>query len=141
MAGDREAWEVRRVGEIASYHAPVYFRPREERETALALREAVGARFSVRLGTVWERPVGPHSRAMFQIAFEPFLFASLVPWLMLNSRGLSILIHPNTANPRRDHLDDAVWIGEPLPLAGEVLPGEQEADLAGAPNTHPDVEP
>ena len=133
--------EIRRAGEIASYHAHVYFRPEAEREKALALREAIGARFAVRLGTIWDRPVGPHSRAMFQIAFEPGVFAALMPWLMLNHRGLSILVHPNTTNPRRDHLSDAAWIGEALPLAGEVLPEAQEADLAGPANTRPTVEP
>ena len=59
---------VRRVDEIASYHAHLYFDPSTEREAALAIREAIGERFAVRLGTVWDRPVGPHSRAMYQVA-------------------------------------------------------------------------
>jgi DOPA 4,5-dioxygenase len=133
---------VRRVAEIASYHAHIYFDPAAAgRKQALALREAIGERFAVRLGTVWDRPVGPHSRAMYQVAFEPPLFGTFVPWLMLNARGLSVLIHPNTANMRRDHLEDAVWIGTPLDLRGEVLAEENEAELAGEPNTAPTVEP
>jgi DOPA 4,5-dioxygenase len=132
---------VRKVAEIASYHAHIYFDPESGRRDALAIREAVGERFAVRLGTVWDRPVGPHSRAMYQIAFETQLFGSLVPWLMLNNRGLSILIHPNTTNQKRDHLLDAVWIGPPLPLHGEVLPEEGEAELAGPPNTSPTLNP
>lgn len=133
--------EVRRVAEIASFHAHVYFDPEAQKADALAVREAAAERFAVRLGTVWDRPVGPHSKTMFQIAFAPELFGTLVPWLMLNNRGLSILVHPNTTNQKRDHLIDAVWIGTPLALDGEVLPEESEAELAGEPNTRPTTRP
>jgi DOPA 4,5-dioxygenase len=133
---------VRPLAEIASFHAHLYFDPERERETALTLREAIGERFPVRLGTIWDRPVGPHSRAMYQVAFAPELFGALVPWLMLNRAGLSVLVHPNTANQRRDHLDNALWLGEPLSLKGEVLPDEDgEAEGAGEPNTEPTAEP
>ena len=129
---------ARALAEIASYHAHVYYDPDHGRAEADALRAEVAARFRVRLGQWHDRPVGPHSQAMFQIAFDTGLFDRLVPWLMLNHHGLSILVHPNTRSPRRDHLLDSLWIGPALPLREEVLPVEAEAaDTAGEANTQP----
>ena len=134
--------EPRRISEIASYHAHIYFQPGAEREQAMILREQVGERFAVRLGTIWDKPVGPHPQPMYQIAFATELFPSLVPWLMLNHRGLSILIHPSTTTPRRDHLEDAFWLGKRLTLSDEGLPEHDPiAEGPGKTNTTPTQAP
>jgi aromatic ring-cleaving dioxygenase len=127
----------RPASEIASYHAHVYYDPASTRGEAERLRRWIGQRFSVTLGRWHDVKVGPHDQAMYQVAFAREVFAELVPWLMLNHGQLSILVHPNTANPRRDHLDDPFWIGPALAIHGDKLPEDAEAEAALPPNTEP----
>ncbi len=131
----------RRNGEIASFHAHVYYDPATSRAEAERLRAWIGERFPVTLGRWHDVKVGPHDQAMYQVAFAPEVFASFVPWLMLNHGSLSILVHPNTTNPKRDHLADPMWIGKSLPVHGDVLPEESEAELPLTPNTQPHLQP
>ncbi len=71
-------------------------------------------------------PVGPHPAAMYQIAFGTELFPTLVPFIALNRAGLTVLVHPESGRPKDDHLKHAMWLGEVLPLNGDILP-EMEA--------------
>ena len=131
----------RPLEEIASYHAHVYYDPAATRGEAERLRNWMGERFSVTLGRWHDVKVGPHDQAMYQVAFATDVFAELVPWLMLNHGQLSILVHPNTTNPQRDHLADPLWIGPPLLVHGEKLPEHAEMEMAPVPNTQPNMRP
>ena len=112
----------RPIGAIRDYHAHVYYDPATTRAAAQALRDQLGERFAVVLGRWHDAPVGPHSGAMYQVAFGVEQFAGLVPFLMLNRGGLSVLVHPNTGAPRNDHLAHALWLGPPLAIEAQVLP-------------------
>ena len=93
----------------------------------MKLREAIGARFpGTTLGRWHAVPVGPHPRAMYQIAFGVELFPTLVPFLALNRAGLTVLVHPESGRPKDDHLKHAMWLGEVLSLNADMLP-ETEA--------------
>jgi aromatic ring-cleaving dioxygenase len=126
----------RSVSEIESYHAHVYYDPATTRPEAVRLRGWMDQRFAVTLGRWHDVKVGPHDQAMFQVAFAAELFSTLVPWLMLNHGSLSVLVHPNTDNPRRDHLANPLWIGSPLAVHGEKLPEHATAEPAPSTNTH-----
>ena len=132
---------ARPLSEIASYHAHIYYDPAATRAEAERLRTWIGERFSVTLGRWHDVKVGPHDQAMYQVAFSSGIFAELVPWLMLNHGSLSILVHPNTTNPRRDHQADPVWIGPALAVHADKLPEESELEEAPPPNTSPTLLP
>jgi DOPA 4,5-dioxygenase len=105
---------------IGDYHAHIYY-DAVSRERAALLREWVVERFNVRMGRWHDLPVGPHPCAMYQIAFNPELFPTLVPFIMLNRMGLTVLLHPQSGRPRDDHTRNAVWMGAVLPLVTSIL--------------------
>jgi aromatic ring-cleaving dioxygenase len=102
--------------QIAGYHAHVYYDPMTTRPAAERLAEEVAGNFAVKIGGLFDKPVGPHPVANLQIIFAPDEFARLVPWLMLNRNGLDVLVHPLTADAARDHDADGLWLGTQLQL-------------------------
>ena len=110
------------VAAIKDYHAHVYYDPASKARAA-TLRGWVEEQFPgrMRMGSWHDEPVGPHVQAMYQIAFPPDLLPTLVPFLMLNRMGLTILLHPQSGRPRDDHTLNAAWMGEVLLVKTEVL--------------------
>lgn len=105
---------------ISGYHAHIYY-DEATRPRAAALREAIEQRFTVRMGRWHDVPVGPHPTSMYQVAFETDQFPALVPFLMLNRDGLTVLLHPESGRPLDDHTLHAVWMGQVLPLKTSIL--------------------
>jgi DOPA 4,5-dioxygenase len=110
------------ISAIHDYHAHVYYEPGVTEATAAALREKVAAAFpEARLGRWHAVPVGPHTQAMYQIAFPVELFATITPFLMLNRDGLDVLLHPETGDHPTDHTAHAAWLGTKLALRMEAF--------------------
>ncbi len=95
--------------DVKSYHAHIYF-DEDSHAKAARLRQWVIERFEVELGDWNTTPRGPHVTPSFYFGFLPEQLAVIYPWLQLNSLGLTILVHPNTDDPRSDHLYYAGWI-------------------------------
>ena len=107
---------------IAAYHAHVYYDPKKTRDRAEQLRRRIAGEFpGAKLGRWHDELVGPHTQSMYQIAFPADLVGSLLPWLMLNRDGLTMLLHPETGDDYTDHTAHACWFGAVLPLRVEVL--------------------
>jgi aromatic ring-cleaving dioxygenase len=105
--------------EIKGYHAHIYY-DTASREAAARVRAGL-ANFNVQLGSWHDEPVGPHPQAMYQALFANDEFARVVPWLMLNRQGLTVLVHPSTGDSYGDHLERSLWLGAVLKLREEVL--------------------
>ncbi|HML09587.1 MAG TPA: DOPA 4,5-dioxygenase family protein [Stellaceae bacterium] len=107
---------------INGYHAHIYYDPSKTRNAAARVRDGLGAAFPrAMLGSWHDEAVGPHTVAMYQVAFGQEDFARLVPWLMLNRDGLDVLVHPLAGNAYDDHTVFAMWLGDKLPLRLDVL--------------------
>ena len=103
---------------ITGYHAHVYF-DADTREQAAKLCAAAGETFGVKVGRMHDRPVGPHPRGSCQLTVPADQFATVIPWLIENRRGLTIFTHAETGDALKDHTDHVIWLGpsEPLKLS------------------------
>ncbi|KAH8116303.1 DOPA-like domain-containing protein, partial [Phellopilus nigrolimitatus] len=101
-----------------------YMQAVESQKTyARALHERIRREFpELRIYKFWEKPVGPHPVAMFEVnVFTPHQTGAFFSWLAVNRGPCSVLIHPNTNNSYKDHTELATWMGKPWPLYVDVL--------------------
>ncbi|MDG2522534.1 DOPA 4,5-dioxygenase family protein [Caulobacter segnis] len=127
--------------DIESYHAHIYFDEDTYQKAAL-IRRWAAERFEVELGDWNLEPRGPHVTPSFYFGFANEQLSTIVPWLQLNSLGLTILLHPNTDDPRADHLYYALWVNrsQPVNAYGMKRPGPGQPPVEQIiPNTVPSV--
>ena len=106
------------MSEIENFHAHVYYDV-PTRDKALRLCETAGQKFGVKVGRMHDNPVGPHPRGSCQLTIEKERLGEMLPWLVLNRRGLTVFTHAQTGNALKDHTDHVIWLGpsEPLKLS------------------------
>jgi aromatic ring-cleaving dioxygenase len=101
--------------DVKSYHAHFYFDD-DSYERAALIRRWAGERFPVELGDWNLTPRGPHVTPSFYFGFTNDLLPVVIPWLQLNSLSLTVLVHPNTDDPRADHLYYTLWVNRSQPV-------------------------
>jgi DOPA 4,5-dioxygenase len=81
------------------------------------------------VGALRDLKVGPHPTPQFMIHFMADQLPRVRP--VLETLGLSVLLHPLTDNDLHDHTVHAQWIGEPVALdLSELEPPGQNAGIA-----------
>jgi len=98
-----------------AYHAHVYFDESTLRH-AEDLCERAASRFSLKMGRVHQKLVGPHPRWSCQIVFSSKHFDGLIKCLNEERNGLTVLVHGVTGDDMKDHTDYAYWLGDSVAL-------------------------
>ena len=102
------------------YHAHIYF----EQETltfATDLCKRAGDLFTLKVGRVHQKAIGPHPKWSCQIIFSSNDFEHFIPWLEDNRQGLKILVHALTGDNLKDHTEYAYWLGDAVELSLDVF--------------------
>ena len=105
----------RPVNDYQHYHAHVYF-DADSIDFARDLCTKASENFSLKMGRVHEKPVGPHTMWSCQLLFKNKDFDALIPWLDDNRDGLTVFVHPLTGDDLKDHTDLASWLGDEVAL-------------------------
>jgi DOPA 4,5-dioxygenase len=126
--------------DIKSYHAHIYF-DEDTHEKAALLRRWSAERFPVELGNWNLEPRGPHVTPSFYFGFTNDLLPIIVPWLQLNSLGLTILLHPNTDDPRADHLYYTLWVNRSQPVNAYGMKKPNAPGAAAIEKILPNIKP
>ncbi|KAI1102862.1 DOPA-like domain-containing protein [Jackrogersella minutella] len=122
-------------GRRGGFDVHIYYLSNNDKQTRYAkeLWERIRREFpELRIYRVWDKPVGPHPIAMFEVnLFTPAQFGAFIAWLAIYRGPLSALIHPNTVEDGeglpfedveyRNHSQRAIWMGEKIPLDLDIF--------------------
>ena len=123
------------VAAVKGYHIHIYFETgKDSASQAQELMEDIKTLFPADIESAAKiGRIGPHTKENFALHIKKDGFATIIPWVQLNSRDLSILIHPDRNDDIIDHLGSSMWLGEPVKYNDGFfakLKKAQEKDLA-----------
>ena len=104
---------------VQGYHVHIYFErgtPSEKLAELLAKRTEAKSGGKINEIIRYNKLVGPHTKPNIALHIKPEGFAEIVSTLQLDSKGLSILIHPETGDDEKDHAERPMWIGKSVDL-------------------------
>jgi DOPA 4,5-dioxygenase len=111
-------------GRIEGYHVHIYF-SNDKDEVANYRERMIAQMLGAELkdffgddvkGVYNVGVVGPHGKPNVEIDISRESFGRVVQWLQHNnSEGLSILVHPETGDDLKDHLENSLWLNKETP--------------------------
>ena len=84
--------------DIDYYHFHLYYQIKDI-ELASRVRDKISHAFDLKVGRLWDRPVGPHPVGSCQITVPTNLFGKIIEWFLKNRDGVDLFIHPITFMP------------------------------------------
>jgi len=105
------------------YHVHVYYTSDSKALAETIHRKILKDELPIeRLGFMQNEPIGPHPQAMFQMQLIDCYLMDILEWLDRHRQNLSVLAHPVCENELKAHTEEAIWLGEALPLRLDYLP-------------------
>lgn len=106
--------------DFENFHAHLYY-PLSEVEAAENFINLVKTNFDIPVGTVWNRPVGPHPIGSCQITLKKENYQEVIDWLESNRGPFDVFIHAVTGDDYKDHSDHVAWLGKSYDLKLEMF--------------------
>lgn len=92
------------------YHFHIYFEQHQS-QILESILEKLKELKDIKIGRVWNKPIGPHPIGSCQITVPLGRFEWMVQWFLYNREGLDIFVHAVSGDDIKDHTDYIVWIG------------------------------
>jgi aromatic ring-cleaving dioxygenase len=100
---------------INYYHFHLYYNL-SNIKLATGVVENLGRAFDIKVGRLWEGPVGPHPVCSCQVTVPLELFEKVTACFLNNRKGFDLFIHPVTGDSIADHTDSTMWMGKSYKL-------------------------